>query len=210
MAVKFKRLLNSISLFFQRSLLLMFSALLAVTLLTAAPAWAQISFEQLEQHSTTPLTLTGQFKQTKFLSAFEIELPSRGQFSYKKNQSIIWQTIEPVENELLLTPDSIVNRQGGQELMRLDAQSSPSIAVLSKIFFSVMTADWQRLSDYFSLSGSFIEQGWTAELIPVDESFKTMINKVELSGDSLLEKVVLHEKSGDLTTIHFINLQPVY
>ena len=169
-----------------------------------------LSFEQLAQHTQTPKTLTGGFSQSKYLSSFELELESKGQFHYQQDKSIVWQTLEPVANELILTPDSIVNRQGGQELMRLDAQSSPTIAVLSEIFFSVMTADWQRLEQHFSLTGELNEALWSAQLTPTDDSFSQLINRVELSGDQLLKKVVLHEKSGDTTTIHFIDLQPAY
>ena len=177
--------------------------------LVSPSVWA-LSFEQLAQHTQTPKALTGHFKQSKYLSAFELELESKGQFHYQQDKSIVWQTLEPVANELILTPDSIVNRQGGQELMRLDAQASPTIAVLSEIFFSVMTADWQRLEQHFSLTGELNEAWWSAQLLPVDESFGQLINRVDLSGDQLLKKVVLHEKSGDTTTIYFSDLQPDY
>lgn len=106
-----------------------------------------------------------------------------------------------------MTPDSIVNKQGSEEIIRLDGSSNPVVSVFSEIFFAVLTADWSKLSSYFRLSGDVDEKGWNAVLIPVDESVKKVVSKVEIQGNQLPLKVVLHESNGNRTTIRFSNLQ---
>lgn len=175
-------------------------------LVTCMPSWA-LNFQQLSAQTQTPRALYGHFDQSKFLSSFDLTIQSKGQFHYIQNRSIVWQTTEPMANELTLTPDSIVNKQNGHELMRLDRQSSPTIALLSEIFFSVMTADWQRLEQHFTLTGKLDHESWSADLKPTNNTFSQLIRRVELSGDQFLKKVVLYEKSGDTTTIHFTNLK---
>ena len=59
---------------------------------------------------------------------------------------------------------------------------------------------------FFELSGKMNDGHWSAELVPADELVKQSVSKVELSGDSLVRKIILHESSGDHTTIHFKNL----
>jgi len=166
-----------------------------------------MSFDTLEQQTRSPETLKGIFSQEKYLSAFELTLNSSGHFVYQKGRSIHWQTLEPVANELILTPDSIVNRQDGEELMRLEAKEGATIGIFSQIFFSVMTANWAQLERYFSLQGESDGEHWQVELTPTDIRFLQVIQKVELSGRELMEQVVLHEQNGDRTLIRFSELQ---
>lgn len=182
------------------AVLLMWSALFSVQA-------SGISFETLAQKTRNPDMLQGLFHQEKYLAAFELTLDSSGQFVYQKGRSIHWQTLEPVENELILTPDSIVNRQGGEELMRLDAAQGDAISVFSQIFFAVMTAQWEQLERYFSLEGQADGDDWQVKLTPTDNRFSQLIRSVELSGKGFMEQVVLHEQSGNRTQIRFTDLR---
>lgn len=167
---------------------------------------SKISFEQLASLSAAPKYLKGEFKQEKYLQAIDASLMSTGQFEYSRNESISWITQQPIENKLTMTPTSIVNQQAGQALVELNAETNPAVAVLSDILFSVLTAEWQKLSAYFELQGSFEGEQWQAKLKPTDEAVAQFISNVELTGDELLRTIVLIEKDGDRTTIHFENL----
>jgi hypothetical protein len=166
---------------------------------------ADISFEQLNAIAATPETLTGQFRQQKYLSELGATLDSSGVFSYRRNESIRWETLTPIQNVLTLTPNSIIGSQGEHEVLRLDAKSNPVIGVLSDVFFSVLTAKWGNLSAYFSLSG-VSENGWAVELMPIDTTVMQLMEKVILKGDGLIRELTVYEKNGDTTTIYFENL----
>lgn len=165
-----------------------------------------ISFEQLGNVSAAPKYLKGDFKQEKYLQAIDASLLSTGQFEYSRNESIHWITQHPIQNKLIMTPTSIINQQAGQAVVELNAQTNPAVAVLSDILFSVLTAEWGRLSAYFELQGSFEGKQWQAALQPTDESVAQFISHIELKGDHLLRTIVLYEKGGDRTTINFENL----
>lgn len=166
---------------------------------------AEISFEQLNAIAATPETLTGQFRQQKYLSELGATLDSSGVFSYRRNESIRWETLAPIQNVLTLTPKSIIGSQGEHEVLRLDAKSNPVIGVLSDVFFSVLTAKWDNLAAYFSLSG-VSENGWAVELTPIDTTVMQLMEKVILKGDGLIRELTVYEKNGDTTTIYFENL----
>ncbi|SIS40235.1 outer membrane lipoprotein carrier protein LolA [Neptunomonas antarctica] len=193
---------------------------LLLLLLAPLTSHADLTFTQLEAITQTPETLSGHFVQEKYLSALDASLESSGEFRYLRNQSIQWITREPIQNELLMTPTSLVNTQGAQEVMRLDTSATPALKVISHLFFSVLTAEWQQLSRYFTLTGSLTQtlnntrtdtpEGgqWHAELLPIDPTIKHVVSKVELNGSQLLREIILHEPGGDRTLIRFDHLTP--
>ncbi|MAK66150.1 MULTISPECIES: outer membrane lipoprotein carrier protein LolA [unclassified Methylophaga] len=173
-----------------------------------SPVHAELSYELLTQLTESPERLQGEFKQEKYLAEFDITLLSSGVFNYQRNEFIRWQTLTPIENELIMKPDSITSSQGGDDLISLKADHDPATKVLTEIFFAVLTADWYALSDYFFANGDYQNnRDWQVKLTPRKPTLKQAINQVELSGDTLMRKVVLHEKNGDITRIDFLNLQ---
>lgn len=183
---------------------------LLVVLLCFSPiaAYADLTFEQLENISKTPENLEGHFTQEKYLSALDAVLHSSGKFSYQRGKSIRWETLKPIQSEMLMTPTSISNKQGGRELMRIENEANPVVALFNEIFFSVLTAEWGKLSAYFKLSGNVEGGWWHAELVPLDNTVKQVVSRVELKGEALVREIILHESGGDRTTIHFENLNP--
>lgn len=172
------------------------------------PVQAELSYELLTQLTESPDQLQGEFKQEKYLAEFDTTLVSSGIFNYQRNEFIRWQTLMPIENELLMKPNSISSSQGGDDLISLKADKDPATKILTEIFFAVLTADWYALSDYFFANGDYQNnRDWQVKLTPREQTLKQAINHVELSGDNLMRKVVLHEKNGDITRIDFLNLQ---
>lgn len=166
---------------------------------------AEITFAQLAQISTTPEKLEGRFSQEKYLSALDAGLVSTGVFSYRRGKSIRWEILEPIRSELLMTPEGITSRQDGGELLHLDVNANPTAAVLGEIFFAVLTAEWEKLSNFFELSGRVDGGLWHAVLVPLDQLAMQVFSRIELKGDSLLREIILHQNSGDRTTIRLEN-----
>jgi len=100
-----------------------------------------------------------------------------------------------------MTPAGVSSTQNGEALLQLDASSNPAAAALGEIFFALLTADWAILESHVELSGNIDGDNWHAVLEPREQSTRLVFSRVELSGSKLLEKIVLHESSGDRTTI---------
>ena len=186
--------------------------LLAILLFSSSfVVFADITFEQLGDASATPDYLQGSFRQEKYLQILDASLQSTGQFEYRRNEFIRWETLEPIQSELTMTPTSIVSQQVGQALLEFNSKTNPAVAVLSEILFSVLTAEWGKLGAYFELQGelevSELKVGeWFVILLPKDQSVAQFVERVELQGDSLLRAVTLFEKGGDRTEIYFENM----
>lgn len=176
-------------------------ALIAALLALSFNAQAEISFDQLQQITGMPEKHAGTFVQEKYLQAVDASLESHGVFDYERGKSIRWEILQPIQSELLMTPAGVSSTQNGEALLQLDASSNPAAAALGEIFFALLTADWAILESHVELSGNIDGDNWHAVLEPREQSTRLVFSRVELSGSKLLEKIVLHESSGDRTTI---------
>lgn len=166
--------------------------------------FAQLNFIDLEAITISPEELKGKFKQEKFISDRAITLLSTGVFSYQRGKNILWKTLEPIENELIIVPSTIANKQGGNELVHLDV--NPTVRMINELFFFILTSEWRELSGLFELSGNLEHGIWTAELTPIDKTIALFSSRIALSGDTLLREITLYEKGGGFTKISFDKL----
>ena len=180
--------------------------LLIFLLFVSLPSWAELNLSKLSKIAPSADYLSGNFVQQKYLADLDAEITSSGLFSYQRGQSIHWETLKPIQNILLMTPQSITNSQNGREIMSLKADTNPVVKLLSTIFFSVLTADWQSLAQHFELTGSVTANHWSVQLTPKDENLLLVIKQVNLEGAALLKKATFFEHNGDRTTITFSEL----
>ncbi len=184
------------------------AGVMVLLLSLALPGYATpLDVGELMARTQAPAQLQGRFSQYKYLKVLDAGLESSGQFSYRRGEEIRWQTQQPLQSELIMTPQTIESRQHGETLLQLDSATQPLAQLLSTIFFSVMTADWLQLTEYFQLSGQALEgERWQVTLTPLHAEIAMVVTQVELQGDSLLRQVVLHDAVGDITTIRFDGL----
>lgn len=177
-----------------------------VLLLCSFSVQAELSYDLLAKLTDSPASLHGRFEQQKQIVEFDTTLVSNGRFEYERNQFIHWITEAPVENELTMTPDDIVSRQGNNELLHIKTDKNPSVQILSKIFFAVLTAQWHDLAEFFYANGEQHGEQWHVTLTPKKQTLKQAVSSVELSGDKWLKEVTLNEQNGDKTHILFSDL----
>ena len=178
---------------------LLAAALLMLAL--ALPARADISFERLAELVAMPTMLEGSFRQQKFLASFDTSLASSGSFRLQRGESVHWHIDEPIKNELVITPAGMSSRQGDSELLRLDADSSPAVALMGEVMFALISADWPTLARYFELAGSLDGGSWQAQLKPRDVLIGELFARIDIEGGALPRRIVIYENGGDITTI---------
>ena len=163
---------------------------------------AEISFEQLSRLADSPQQRQGSFVQEKYLSSVDASLSSSGKFAYRRGESIRWHILQPIESELLLTPEGIGSDGQAGSLLPIDSGNDPLIAATGAFLFALLTSDWQTLGTLFELDGEVSGQRWHAILVPREANLTRLFNRIEVSGAGLLEKIILHEAGGNRTTIH--------
>lgn len=144
-------------------------------------------------------SLRGRYRQTKQLAELPRPLIAEGDFLFARNLGIVWRTVTPFPAELLITPDALVQRNGGQE-QRIDAATQPAVRAIAQVFFAVFTLDFETLTTVFKPYAEAQANGqWTLGLRPLQPL--GAIEEIEISGGTLVAQIVLRERGGDRTRI---------
>ena len=145
----------------------------------------------------------GEFSQRKSLHELPQPLVSSGDFLVARGIGIDWHTRVPFDSDLVLTPQAMVQRDGGAEAMRADAATQPGLGAVEQVFDALFALDTPKLAERFTLYGLRGKEGWTLGLKPRDAALAKMIDSVVIGGSEQPQRILLHETGGDRTEIIF-------
>jgi hypothetical protein len=146
--------------------------------------------------------LRGSFVQRKLLKDIPKPLKSTGTFLISREQGIYWHTLTPFDSEFVLTPDSMVQLDGGKVAVRLSAAQQPGLRVVGDVFFSIFALDPGALASNFALFGLCAEHGaWQMGLRPKSSALGGVLSEVIISGNTHVDQVQMWDAHGDRTEI---------
>ena len=144
----------------------------------------------------------GNFVQRKYLKDVPKPLKSSGDFIIAREQGIYWHTRLPFDSEFILTPDSMVQLDGGTTAVRLSAAQQPGMRVVGDVFFSIFNLDPTALASNFKLFGLARQRGaWVLGLSPKNPALASVLSAAVINGNSRVNKVELWDVHGDRTEI---------
>ncbi|MGQ0618685.1 MAG: outer membrane lipoprotein carrier protein LolA [Panacagrimonas sp.] len=152
--------------------------------------------------------LRGQFTQQRFLHELPVPLRSSGDFLFARGSGIIWHTREPFDTEVILTPASLVQKDGGTESLRLSSTQQPALRVAEKLFSLLLSLDVTRLSADFDLFGVPRAAGWEMGLRPRSAAMAAAFERVRVVGDEQLRMIELNDRNGDRSEIRLDAVEP--
>ena len=182
--------------------LVAFCAALAMT-----PAFAALPVAKIQAMLAKPQVLCGRFDQDKQLTGMKKPLRSNGRFCVVVGRGVLWRTLQPFPNTLRLGDDAIVQMQGERVAMRLDARQEPVVRMINKILFSLLAGDLGQLDTLFDGEGQASDKQWSAALKTRDAGLAKVIAGVSVEGGAFVKHIVIHEASGDRTSISFSAMQ---
>jgi hypothetical protein len=144
----------------------------------------------------------GSFVQRKTLKDIPKPLKASGEFIIAPEQGIYWHTKQPFDSEFILTPESMVQLDGGTAAVRLSAAQQPGLRVVGDVFFSIFNLDPTALANNFKLFGLAGKgSAWVLGLSPKNPALATVLSAAVIHGNSRVEKVELWDAHGDFTEI---------
>ncbi len=177
---------------------------LGISISHAAPI-----LEELKKRSIDAESVTGDFTQRKIIKGLSIPLISKGVFSYKKEDKLIWHIKTPIENTYSIEYDQITKRSSVENMVEgLDAPADHYQKIIT-MFLDLFSGNWDVLEKYFSIEGESGEFGWKAVLTPEDQLFQTMFLSLTLHGDKYINFMQIEEKNGDTTKIEFKQVKAI-
>lgn len=149
-------------------------------------------------------TLRGRYRQTKVLHEVPRPLLAEGTFVFARGVGIAWRTVKPFASELVITREAIVQRDGAGQVLRLSAGQQPGVRALAGTLEAVFALDFAALGSLFELHSQRTDQApasaWELGLRP-RRGMGGAVQSIVVSGRSQVERVVLHDSSGDVTDI---------
>lgn len=187
-----------------------------VMLMTLMPSLAQSAVtannpqitQIFQQLSATPI-VRAQFVQHKKLASVNKTFVSNGQILFSKSQGVVWQIKQPVQADLVVTSNKVVQKTQ-RTMSQIQVQNSPYGGVAS-MFLQLMAGDQSALAKNFDVvSVQYTPAQWKVSFVPKSALFKKLFLRIDAQGQRYVDRLVITEKDNNSTTIKFSqhNAQP--
>jgi hypothetical protein len=145
--------------------------------------------------------LRGEFEQIRILKGFRNPLKSEGHFLVSKADGVVWQGVKPFPSLILVSNSGkITNLASAQKTVNQNGKK-PN-AAMSKIMLAMLSGDQNELAKYFIIKRNESNSVWTIQLQPKG-GMARVFTRIEIKGDRYIHEVLMDEKSGDKTELHF-------
>ncbi|TCB31600.1 outer membrane lipoprotein carrier protein LolA [Acinetobacter sp. ANC 4635] len=154
-----------------------------------------------QQVSATPV-VHAHFEQQKKLISLNKTYVSKGNVVFSKQQGVLWQMQTPVQADLVVTPQKLVQKTQ-RTMSQINVQQSPYGSVAT-LFLQLMAGDEKALASNFNIvSATHNNQAWAVTLTPKSSLFKKLFNQVNVQGGRYVNQIVIQEKDRNITQIRF-------
>ncbi|WP_226643726.1 LolA family protein [Microbulbifer variabilis] len=177
-----------------------------ITLLISTVVFALTSeqlqaLKEIEQKVDSSPQMLGTFSQTKILPQLPRPLVSNGILAVSENIGLSWRINSPIESHRIFKIASSEN----------DSQS-PNDIIESHVadpLIQIVNGDFSKLSQSFILNPKIEDEYWQIKLVPKQESFRNIIQSIEVTGDEKIRRITLAEASKAITEIKIENFHSV-
>ena len=152
-------------------------------------------------------SVKGDIRQEKTFAFLTEKLISTGIFLFQKESKLRWQFKEPIDYVILINENSMRLREEGIE--KKYKGMNQILRQVKEIILGCIDGSIMSNPNYktvFSTNGSNIR----IQLQPKEKNLKEFIQQIDVEfakTGSILKKVTLTDPSGDMTDIHFSNVQ---
>ncbi|MDR2365005.1 MAG: outer membrane lipoprotein carrier protein LolA [Zoogloeaceae bacterium] len=187
-----------------RGVRIVFPAIFFLIALSFYPSYAEENLLRVvEKQLTRSPVVRGEFQQTRKLARIRKPLISHGRFLVAENHGVLWENIRPFAQVTRLTPNEIVQSDGKETLMKLDANKEPVVKIINGILFSALSGNVAALAQIFDYSGAMEDGKWRLEFTPKEKNLARLIGVLRLTGGRDLASVEMESTAGDVTRIEF-------
>lgn len=161
--------------------------------------------QQFSKAAQSTLTIKSDFVQEKNLSMLSEKIVSKGKFWFKKENKVRMEYTSPTYY-LMVINGSDFRIKDSKTDKHISARSNKLFEQISKITADCVNGNVLNNKD-FSTKVSENAQFYRLEMTPVAKTLKDFFVSIELLADKKdmsVVKIIMHEKSGDDTSISFI------
>ena len=182
--------------------------LIVFLMLTPSIILADQLLNQIKSTINTPQIIRGKFIQNRTLSGVSKKLVSEGYFLVDKQRGILWVTEKPIYQALTVTDATISIKNKSGTLMNLDSRNQPSIKYINELMLAIFSGDMNAIERVFNYTGEVTSKGWILDLTQKNAS-SAVFKNVVITGGSVISRITLTSKDGDVTDITFAEVKPI-
>ena len=155
----------------------------------------------LQQLAAKPV-VRAQFQQSKTIANSSKPMLSKGSLLFVKNQGVLWQLSSPVKADLIVTPRKMVQKTAHTQSV-VNLKQTP-YGPAATVLLQLMSGNEAALRQHFQVT-QFQQNGntWNASLQPKSANMKPLFSRVDITGGTYVNKIVLIDPQQRPTNIVF-------
>ncbi|MBN1157768.1 MAG: outer membrane lipoprotein carrier protein LolA [Bacteroidales bacterium] len=162
---------------------------------------------RLEAMSEEVETIESDFVQEKQLSVLTDKIISRGSFSFRKENNIRWEYIEPYHYLIILTGNRIyISDESGQS--QYDLESNRMFQEMNRFISGCIQGEILKNDIEYQIEYLENENEYYVKLVPNSGMMREMLNEIQIAfdrNDMTVMRITMVEPGGDYTRISFVN-----
>lgn len=186
--------------------------LLILALVTVAPATAD--FKTVLTHLPKGGVLKAKFTQKRYLSGIPQPIKSTGDIILWNGKGLLWNTVEPFANTILLTAQGIFQVENGQKTSLTANQGNHNQKVLLDLISHILNGSFEDIEQFKAEPlAALAPSQWKVRLLP-PQNIKSFISSIIVEGGSYITGITINRSNADkdeitLTQHTLINSQDV-
>lgn len=183
------------------------SAITAILFAFSAFASGTETFDSICKKLAEHPNMTGNFTQTKTISAVNRSMKSSGTFIFSLD-GIMWKTQKPFPSTMVVGMKSVKQTLANGKETVIDASSNQIFTSISTTLSAMFSGNASVLQENFNVDFSTSASSWNAILTPKDAVVQKILKSLTISGNfsesfAELDKIVMSEGTGDSITYSF-------
>lgn len=161
---------------------------------TAFAAWdLQQLMDSLAQNKSGRAT----FVETKRIALLEKPVESSGELLFTAPDRLEKRTLKPRPESMIVNGDALSIERGSQK-RQLQLQAYPELAAFIDSIRGTLAGDRKALERSYQLSLGGSAEGWTLQLLPLDEKMKAVIQRIRIAGvRDQVKSIEITQADGD-------------
>jgi outer membrane lipoprotein carrier protein len=169
----------------------------------------QVVMQQIDKAAAKMMTMECDFTQSKRMKMLKRIMVSKGVMYFKRDDKLRWQYTTPYDYIFILNGDK-VSLKSAKSTKNIDVKNNKIFKQITSIILDCITGVRLNGSTQFNIELYKEGQTYFATMYPKKKEVKQVYNTISVYFNpalTLINKVVMEEKTGDVTTIVLSNIK---
>lgn len=165
--------------------------------------------EKIDKASSAMTSMQCDFIQIKRMKLLKKEMQSKGVMYYKQGNKLRWQYTSPYDYTFLMNGDKM-RIKSSKSTKDIDVQGNKMFRQVTSIIINTITGGGLKSSSDFVVELYKADNNYFAKLYPKKKELKQIYQVIEIHFNSsltMVESVLLQEKTGDTTQVKLTNVK---